>query len=523
MSGLFSGPWLTDWLVDTGAAVTLLIALVLVVRGPVARVFGPTFAYALWLLPLARAVLPGITLTVEAPASPAVAIPLALAAPPPMPVAPAFDLGPLLILIWLTGAIFLGGHALLAYVRLRRAIAADTSLIDIRGRIAIMQSGAVDGPVALGLIRPLVVLPRDFNAIFTPLQQRQVIAHELQHHRGGDLAINLAAFALLALNWFNPIVWAGWRAFRQDQEAACDARTLDRLGARTGADRATYGRAIAVAVAGPVFRPTPAFALSMGEKSALIHRLRSLTMTDITPRRRWLGRTALTAAALIALPVTASVSYAVVQTEPPATPAPPAAPGAPHVIISSEDAPHERRIEQNGRTIILRTTQPLSDAEVERMVAEAETTAGGENVGADAGQRRTVHRIVIRNQGEGGAAMPVPPVPPIPPVPPADGGTRSQSVFVYGNGTAAVYGQGPDHCGAGNPQQATERVVGEAEGRHTIRVISCGPRNLHVTALRSARASMAAMTADQLPAAARTQALAEIDRAIAEREREGAN
>ena len=118
----------------------------------------------------------------------------------------------MLLLLWLSGAIILAAHALLAYVRLRRAIAADTSLIDIKGRIAIVQSGAVDGPVALGLIRPLVVLPRDFDAVFTPVQQRQVIAHELEHHRGGDLAINLAAFALLALNWFNPIAWAGWRA-----------------------------------------------------------------------------------------------------------------------------------------------------------------------------------------------------------------------------------------------------------------------------------------------------------------------
>ena len=50
--------WLTDTLVATGA----LMALVLAARRPVARWFGPGAAYALWLLPMIRLILPPLAL-----------------------------------------------------------------------------------------------------------------------------------------------------------------------------------------------------------------------------------------------------------------------------------------------------------------------------------------------------------------------------------------------------------------------------------------------------------------------------
>ena len=46
------------WAVETLIATTLLMLVALVLRGPVRRAFGPGVAYLLWLLPLARMVLP---------------------------------------------------------------------------------------------------------------------------------------------------------------------------------------------------------------------------------------------------------------------------------------------------------------------------------------------------------------------------------------------------------------------------------------------------------------------------------
>ena len=61
-----------------------------------------------------------------------------------------------------------------------------------------------------------------FARRFTPAEQRLALAHELAHHRRGDLFADLAALLVLALHWFNPIAHRAYRAFRVDQEQACD-------------------------------------------------------------------------------------------------------------------------------------------------------------------------------------------------------------------------------------------------------------------------------------------------------------
>ena len=116
---------------------------------------------------------------------------------------------------------------------------------------------------------------------------------------------------------------------RRDQEAACDARVLE---ARGPAVRAAYAGVIAGFAAGPrLALAAPMACPVLGEKS-IIHRLRSLSMSDISPRRRLLGRLLLAGGA-IAVPLTASVSYAAAEAQtveeielPPSVAAPPPPP-----------------------------------------------------------------------------------------------------------------------------------------------------------------------------------------------------
>ena len=49
---------MTGWAIETIVASTLLMLLVLALRGPVRKAFGPHMAYALWLLPLVRMLMP---------------------------------------------------------------------------------------------------------------------------------------------------------------------------------------------------------------------------------------------------------------------------------------------------------------------------------------------------------------------------------------------------------------------------------------------------------------------------------
>jgi len=392
------------WLIDTALYTGVLIVLVLALRGPVARRFGPGLAYALWALPLLRLLLPPIILPGEpAPVTTAISGPLSgavveLAPAAATPPAPAWiEPAPVIQAVWLAGALVFLAWRVWLYREMRRSLLADARPVGEADKVRLVETPAVAAPVAFGIFDKVVALPLGFMNRADRAGRDLAIAHELEHHAGHDLAANLAMQPLLALHWFNPLAWLGWRAMRRDQEAACDARVL---AGRDHATRAVYAGLIAsfahsprLALAAPMACPV------LGDKS-IIHRLRSLTMNEPSSQNRLLGRLLLGAAAL-ALPLTASITYAASGGDAPAAaPAPPAAPEAPAapeikkvtkvVIVDNPGGKpgddkdlHTRVVERGGKTIVLKTKQPLSDAEAEKRVAEVEARLGSiENIEA---------------------------------------------------------------------------------------------------------------------------------------------
>ena len=334
--------FLFDTLVWTGA----LIAMVMLLRRPVAKYFGSGAAYALWFVPLARLVLPPFTLPawlaptraepVSFESAPLV-LPegageastyfadMAASAPAPSTFPDPTDLVLPLVAIWLLGAAIMLTRRFWLYFELRRDLVEDARPVGEVGGIRLIETPAITGPMAFGVIDRVIALPDGFMASRDRVSRDLAIAHELAHHRGGDLIVNMAVQPLFAIHWFNPLGWLGWNALRRDQEAACDARVV---AARPREERATYAGIIADFARHPQGTPRPALAAPMacpvlGDKS-IIHRLRSLNMSDISPRRRLAGRATL-ASAFLAVPLTASVCFA----EATAAPAPPPAPEAP--------------------------------------------------------------------------------------------------------------------------------------------------------------------------------------------------
>jgi beta-lactamase regulating signal transducer with metallopeptidase domain len=307
---------MSTWLVDTALYTAALIALVLVLRRPVARHFGPATAYALWALPLLRLVLPPLVLPASMAPAPEAA-PAALdastvallmateqlnAAPSP----PAWNWSDLLLPLWLGSASLFLAWRMWNYSRMRRELLAEAKPVGEAGNVRLVETPAVASPIAFGVFDKVVALPPRFMAMADRNARDLAIAHELAHHQGHDIAANFAAQPLLALHWFNPLAWLGWKAMRRDQEAACDARVM---AGRGPAERAAYADLLAGFAAGPrLSLAAPMACPILGEKS-IIHRLRSLSMSDISRRRRIAGRLLLGAAAL-AVPLTASVSYA---------------------------------------------------------------------------------------------------------------------------------------------------------------------------------------------------------------------
>ena len=338
-----------SWLAYTLVSTTLLMLLVLALRRPVAKAFGARVAYALWLLPALRMVLPPLpghrelyvpVLRVD-PAGPVVVgLPPDLsgarvAMPPelatlldPVPHALAWSWSAMLVALWLGGAACWFGWQLLRYRRfVARALEGATPL-GSECRVDVLLSDHVEGPVASGVFHRRIFLPRDFVARYTSAERRQALLHEGAHHDRHDLLANLAGLAVLALHWWNPVAHIAHRAFRSDQELACDATVLAQADA---GERYAYGSALVKSACAR----TPAAACALDPATEIKRRLRMIGRARRPLPLRAAG--ALLAAGAIGggLIATASsgtsLSYeqAIASPAAPAAPAPPVAPALP--------------------------------------------------------------------------------------------------------------------------------------------------------------------------------------------------
>lgn len=88
---------------------------------------------------------------------------------------------------------------------------------------------ACDGiptPFVLGLLRPKIYIP--FR--MAEAERRYILAHERYHIRRGDPWAKLLGLLLLALYWWNPVMWLCWVLFCRDMEMRCDEAVLEQLG-----------------------------------------------------------------------------------------------------------------------------------------------------------------------------------------------------------------------------------------------------------------------------------------------------
>ncbi|WP_054136431.1 M56 family metallopeptidase [Blastomonas sp. AAP25] len=403
--------WLQDfahgvtgqWLVETLIVTAALMALVLVLRRPVARHFGAEIAYLLWAIPLARLFMPPVVQTIEVPVSApsaqdvpgtaAMAMPVAdIASPVDAMPEPAFANGLLVdadwfaigVTIWLCGAAIFLIAQLSAYLQNRRELLEDAVEVSRMDDIRVIEIAGIAGPFAFGLWRRYIALPIGFTQAYNPMERELALAHERSHHRAGDLWANFAALAMLSLHWFNPVAWMAWRAFRFDQEAACDARVLRR---RSSAERTAYARAIAKAATGH----TLAFASPLNPKEKIVERLKIMKQQDTSRTRKWLGGTLIGGGLITAMAMTATVSYAVQPVSPPDAPRAPQAPLAPEAPDAADawaapeapDAPippvikdgvYIYTVKRGDNTVTLRLDGPTSRAEIDSRVAEAEAS-----------------------------------------------------------------------------------------------------------------------------------------------------
>lgn len=79
-----------------------------------------------------------------------------------------------------------------------------------------------DVPFTIGIIRPRIYLPEEMQECF----YEPVICHEKIHISRKDYLIKNLVFVLLAINWFQPLMWLAYFLFVKDMEVTCDEVVL---------------------------------------------------------------------------------------------------------------------------------------------------------------------------------------------------------------------------------------------------------------------------------------------------------
>ena len=134
---------------------------------------------------------------------------------------------PVLAAVWAAGAAALLAYTAVSYWRLRRKV--DTAVLF---RDNIFQSENVSSPFVLGVVRPRIYLPFSMDG----QDLVHVAAHERAHLRRGDHWWKPLGFLLLAVYWFNPLMWLAYVLLCRDIELACDEKVIRELDSEQRAD-----------------------------------------------------------------------------------------------------------------------------------------------------------------------------------------------------------------------------------------------------------------------------------------------
>ncbi|MCH5345013.1 MAG: transcriptional regulator [Acetatifactor sp.] len=137
--------------------------------------------------------------------------------------APAASVNPLYVwmyiasIVWVIGVICLLGYALVSFLRIRYKV---REAMPLRDNIWICD--AVNSPFILGLVRPRIYLSSSTDEE----QMDYILVHEQAHLKRRDHWWKPLGYMLLAVYWFNPLVWAAYILLCRDIEIACDEKAI---------------------------------------------------------------------------------------------------------------------------------------------------------------------------------------------------------------------------------------------------------------------------------------------------------
>ncbi len=175
-----------------------------------------------------------ITPSENSPTQSAPTTPITPITPEPTPTAPVeenISLTEVIPYVWLCGVAAMLIYMVLSYLSVKQKVKVKSPL---RDNIYLSNTAS---PFVLGIVKPKIYLPADMDEATTSY----VIAHEETHIRRRDHWWKPLGFILLAVHWFNPLLWLSYILLCRDIEMACDERVIRDMGT---AERANYSEAL---------------------------------------------------------------------------------------------------------------------------------------------------------------------------------------------------------------------------------------------------------------------------------------
>lgn len=186
--------------------------------------------------------------------------------------------------VWLLCSLVILGYGVISFLRLKLRLRES-----VLAGPGVREGAMVDTPFVLGIFRPVVYLPLGLSE----RDREMVLAHEKAHLKRRDNWIKPLAFMLLAVHWFNPLVWVAYVLLCRDIESACDERVLRDMGRE---ERRAYSAALLNCSVRP--RMIGACPLAFGELSV---KGRIKSVLNYKKPGFWISLAALAACAVVAV------------------------------------------------------------------------------------------------------------------------------------------------------------------------------------------------------------------------------
>lgn len=126
--------------------------------------------------------------------------------------------------LWLVGIVGIFIYGVFGYIRVKRMVKCSVLLKE-----NIFECEKVVSPFILGFFKPKIYVP--FGMDNETLDY--VAAHENAHIKRRDHLIKPIGFIVLAVYWFNPLVWVAYIMLCRDIEAACDEKVIAEMDGET--------------------------------------------------------------------------------------------------------------------------------------------------------------------------------------------------------------------------------------------------------------------------------------------------